>query len=69
MCAFWGLIMKKIRIKLPKPNEPSILKETKEERKERIKYASTMRTQIVPDKRRKSRAQQKAEDGKEFHKI
>lgn len=64
--------MKTIRIKIPKDDKPSIMKETPEERKERIKYASTMRTQIVPNKKYKTRAQQKQEDrrnnrGGEYH--
>ena len=56
--------MKLIKIKIPKDDKPSIMKETPEERKERIKYASTMRTQIVPNKKYKSRAQQKQIDYK-----
>lgn len=56
--------MKTIKIKIPKDDKPSIMKETPEERKERIKYASTMRTQIVPNKKYKSRAQQKQIDYK-----
>ena len=56
--------MKTIKIKIPKSDKPSIMKETQEERKERIKYASTMTTKVVPNKRYKSRAQQKQEDHK-----
>lgn len=56
--------MKPIKIKIPKDDKPSIIKETPEERKERIKYASTMRTQVVPNKKYKTRAQQKQEDHK-----
>ena len=33
-----------------KRNDLDLIKETKEERKERIKYASTMFTKVVPDK-------------------
>ena len=56
--------MKTIKIKIPKSDKPSIMKETSEERKERIKYASTMATKEVPNKKCKSRAQQKREDHK-----
>ena len=56
--------MKTIKIKIPKDDKPSIMKETPEERKERIKYASTMRTQVIPNKKYKSRAQQKQIDYK-----
>lgn len=56
--------MKTIKIKIPKSDKPSIMKETSEERKERIKYASTMATKVVPNKKCKSRAQQKREDHK-----
>ena len=31
-------------------NDLDLIKETKEERKERIKYASTMFTKVIPDK-------------------
>lgn len=54
--------MKPIKIKIPKTKKPRLLKETKEERAERIKYASTMRTQVVPNRKYKTRAQQKQED-------
>lgn len=54
--------MKKFKIKIPKENKPSIMKETPETRKERIKYAPTMRTQVVPNKKYKTRAQQKQTD-------
>lgn len=56
--------MKTIKLKIPKDDKPSIMKETPEERKERIKYASTMRTQVVPNKKYKNRAQQKQIDYK-----
>lgn len=56
--------MKPIKIKIPKDDKPSIMKETPEERKERIKYVSTMRTQVVPNKKYKTRAQQKQTDYK-----
>lgn len=54
--------MKPIKIELPKTKKPRLIKETKEERAERIKYVSTMRTQVVPNKKYKTRAQQKQED-------
>lgn len=38
-----------IKIKL-KQNKLDLIKETKEDRKERIKYASTMITKVIPDK-------------------
>ena len=38
-----------IKIKI-KQNNLDLIKETKEERNERIKYASTMLTKVVPDK-------------------
>ena len=56
--------MKTIKIKIPKADKPSIMKETPEERKERLKYASTITTKVVPNKRYKTRAQQKQEDHK-----
>ena len=56
--------MKIIKIKVPKSDKTSIMKETPEERKERIKYAFTMNTKVVPNKKYKSRAQQKREDHK-----
>ena len=56
--------MKKFKIKIPKENKPSIMKETPEARKERIKYAPTMRTQVVPNKKYRTRAQQKQTDYK-----
>ena len=56
--------MKTIKIKVPKSDKPSIMKETPEERKERIKYTSTMATKVVLNKKYKSRAQQKQEDHK-----
>ena len=57
--------MKMVKIKIPKSDKPSIMKETPEERKERLKYASTMTTKIVPNKKYKTRVQQKQEDRKE----
>ena len=56
--------MKTIKIKIPKADKPSIMKETPEERKERLKYASTMTTKVVPNKKYKTRAQQKQKDHK-----
>lgn len=56
--------MKTIKIKIPKSDKPSIMKETPEERKERLKYASTMTAKVVPNKKYKTRAQQKQEDHK-----
>lgn len=38
-----------IKIKLKKDNL-DLIKETEEDRKERIKYASTMLTKVIPDK-------------------
>lgn len=43
---------------------PSILKETDADRKERLKYAQSMSTKVVPNKKCKSREQQKREDRK-----
>lgn len=64
--------MKTIKIKIPKSDKPSIMKETPEERKKRLKYASTMTTKVVSNKKYKTRAQQKQEDhknikGGEYH--
>lgn len=56
--------MNPIKIKIPKSNKPSIMKETPEERKERIKYVSALTTKVVPNKKYRSRAQQKREDHK-----
>ena len=56
--------MKTIKIKIPKSDKPSIMKETPEERKERIRYSSAMTTKVVPNKKVKTRAQQKQEDNK-----
>lgn len=56
--------MKTIKIKVPKSDKPSIMRETPEERKERLKYASAMTTKVVPNKKVKTRAQQKQEDNK-----
>ena len=45
------LISMKTKIKIKgKQNSLNLIKETKEERKERIKYASTMVTRVVPNK-------------------
>ena len=53
--------MKKIVIKLPKKDRK--VKETEEERKERIRmWRTTTTTRVIPDKRYKSRAQQRQED-------
>lgn len=49
-----------------KDRRPSILKESPEERKERLRYSGSMITKMVPNKKRKSRAQQKREDQKEI---
>lgn len=38
-----------IKIKIEQ-NKLDLIKETKEDRKERIKYASTMITKVIPDK-------------------
>lgn len=43
------LMKSNIKIKLEQ-NKLDLVKETKEDRKERIKYASTMITKVVPDK-------------------
>lgn len=56
--------MKTIKIKIPKADKPSIMKETPEERKERIRYSSTTTTKVVPNKKVKTRAQQKQKDNK-----
>ncbi len=40
-------------------NATDCLKETKTERAERIKYASTMRTQVVPNKKHYDRKKMK----------
>ena len=56
--------MRTVKIKIPNSDKPSIMKETPEERKERLKYASTMTTKVVPNKKYKTRAQQKQEDHK-----
>lgn len=54
-----------IKIKI-KQNNLDLIKETKEERKERIKYASTMVTKVVPNKtklyNRKKKYKQRYED-------
>ena len=46
-------------------NVPSILLETKEDRKRRLSSSMDMRTRVVPNKKKKSRAKQKQEDRKE----
>lgn len=56
--------MKKITIKLPEKDRK--VKETEEERKERIRMWRTTTTRVVPDKRYKSRAQQRQEDNREW---
>ena len=58
--------MKKLTIKIKKDKVPSIIKETEESRKERLKYASRMTTRVVPNKKIKSRSQRKDEDRKEI---
>lgn len=58
--------MKTIKIKIPKADKPSIMKETPGERKERLKYASTITTKVVPNKKYKTRAQQKQEDHRDI---
>ena len=55
---------KKIIIKLPKMN---ILKETPEERKQRVQQSgSSMITKIVPNKKRKTTKQQRQSNSKEI---
>ena len=44
---------------------PSILKETSIERKERLRYSSSMFTKVVPNKKKRTRAQQKRSDRRE----
>lgn len=56
--------MKKIVLKLKTDKVPSIMKESDEDRKERLRYAACMRTKVVPNKKVKSRAQRKNEDRK-----
>ena len=56
--------MKKIVLKLKLDKVPSIMKESDEDRKERLRYAACMRTKVVPNKKVKSRAQRKNEDRK-----
>ena len=58
--------MKKIIIKMNKEKKPTIIKETVEDRKERIKYASTMRTKVIQNKKHTNRSQRKVQDRKEF---
>lgn len=41
---------------------PHLLVETAEDRKERLRYNKCMTTKVVPNKKRKSRAQQKQDD-------
>ena len=38
---------------------PHILVETREDRKERLRYSKAVTTKVVPNKKRKSRAEQK----------
>ena len=58
---------KKINIKLPPIN---ILKETPDERKQRIQQSgSSMITKIVPNKKRKTTKQQRQSDSKEIYKY
>ena len=49
--------------------KPTILKETPKERKERLKYNKCMTTKVVPNKKYKSRAQQKVEFNKEIDNV
>lgn len=51
--------MKKTVIKLPPID---ILKETAEQRKERLSHGNCMRTRIVPNKKKYNRNKQKNED-------
>ena len=45
-----------------KTDKPHILKESPEDRKERIRLGKSMRTRVVPNTKKKTRAQQKQED-------
>lgn len=56
--------MEKIVLKLKTDKIPSIMKESDEDRKERLRYAACMRTKVVLNKKVKSRAQRKNEDRK-----
>ena len=56
--------MKKIVLKLKLDKVPSVMKESDEDRQERLRYAACMRTKVVPNKKIKSRAQRKNEDRK-----
>ena len=56
--------MKKVVLKLKTDKIPPIMKESDEDRKERLRYAACMRTKMVPNKKIKSRAQRKNEDRK-----
>ena len=56
--------MKKVVLKLKTDKIPSIMKESDEDRKERLRYAACMRTRVVPNKKIKYRAQRKNEDRK-----
>lgn len=62
------IMNKRITIKLKEDKVPSIIKENQEDRKERLRYASTMRTQVVPNKKKNSRAKQKQIDRREMDK-
>lgn len=56
---------KKIVIKLPKVN---VLKETPEQRKERVRNSgSSMVTKVVPNKKRLTTKQQRQKDNKEVN--
>ena len=44
---------------MAKKNIPIIIKETEEERKSRLEYSSSMITKIIPNKKHKTRAQEK----------
>lgn len=49
-----------------KSKKPSILKETNSDRLERIKYHFSTSTRVIPNKKRKSRAQLKDYEREDF---
>ena len=53
--------MKKIKLKL-NINSKDIIKETPEDRKERLKYSSCLHTRIIENKKKISRSKQKEID-------
>ena len=61
-------IMKKIVIKL-EPSYLSLIRETKEERKERIKYSACTRTRVVESKKKYNRSKSKQKLYKENFNI